>query len=84
MEHDLARLSTLRDELRVQLELAKAEIKQEWDRLETTWLQIQDEIKRTADSTKEPLHTVSAGTKQLIDELKHGYDRIRSQIKASH
>ena len=84
LQEDLVKLAAARDELRVQIELAKAEAKEEWNRLETTWLQIQDEVKRTAEHSKEPIHNVGAAVRQLLDELKTGYERVRAQLKTSH
>ena len=84
LQQDLTRLAAARDELRVQIELAKAEAKEEWNRLETTWLQVQDEVKRVRDHSKEPLHNIGTAVGQLLDELNAGYDRIRAQLKASH
>jgi hypothetical protein len=81
VQHDFDRLVEARDELRVQLNLAKAEVSDEWDKLETTWLKVQDEFKRVGDHTKAPVKDIGVATQQLIDELKQGYDRIRAQIK---
>ena len=82
-QHELTRLAEIRDELKVQLQLAKADAHGEWNKLEVTWGRVQEELQRVADHTKEPVHTMSGAAKQLIDELKQGYERVRSQLKTS-
>jgi predicted nucleic acid-binding Zn-ribbon protein len=82
LQHDLDRLASARDELRVQLSLAKAEAVEEWNKLETTWQRVEEEIKRAASHTKAPVHDMGAAARQLIEELKLGYERIRTQLKA--
>lgn len=81
LQLDLDRLATARDELRVQLQLAKAEAIEEWNKLETTWERVEEEIKRTASHTKAPVHDMGEAARQLIEELKLGYERIRAQLK---
>jgi len=80
-QQELERLAGLRDELRVQLSLAKAEVTQEWNRLEDSWGRVQNELKRVSEHTKEPAHKIGTAAHQLLDELKQGYERIRTQLK---
>jgi predicted nucleic acid-binding Zn-ribbon protein len=81
LQKDLDRLVELRDELRVQLRLAKDEARSEWDRLEINWQAIQDEIKRIGEHTKEPVKELGVASQKLLEELKQGYERIRAQLK---
>jgi predicted nucleic acid-binding Zn-ribbon protein len=82
LQHELDRLAEARDELKVQLKLAQAEAGEEWDKLEGKWLSVQDEIKRMAEQSREPLKEISQGARNLLGELEHGYDRIRAQLKS--
>jgi hypothetical protein len=81
LHQEIDRLATLRDELKVKLALAKQEVQQEWGKLEGTWDNIQDEVKLVGEQSKEPAQQISAGFRALLDQLKHGYDQIRSQLK---
>ena len=81
LQQDFDRLVALRDELRVQLKLATNEASEEWQRLESKWLGVQDELSRIGSQSKEPAHQLGAAAKQLLGELKLGYERIRSQLK---
>ena len=82
LQNELGHLAEVRDELRVQLSLAKAELSQEWDKLEGHWLHVQDEVKRLGEQTKPPAQQLGQAAHHLVDELKRGYERIRSQLKS--
>jgi len=81
LQHDLDRLAAIRGELSVQLSLAKAEAVEEWNKLETTWQRVEEEVKRAASHTKAPVADMGVAARQLLDELKVGYERIRAQLK---
>jgi uncharacterized protein YoxC len=81
LQRELDHLIEVRDELRVQLRLAKSEVKEEWSRLETLGDKVQDELKRLGDQTKEPMKDLGTAVQKLLDELKHGYERLREQLK---
>jgi predicted nucleic acid-binding Zn-ribbon protein len=83
LQQELNRLAEIRDELRVQLKLAKADAQEEWNKLEVTWERVQEELQRVATHTKEPVQNIGAAARQLLDELKQGYERVRAQVKAS-
>lgn len=81
LEKTAAQLKTQRDELKVQLNLGKAEARQEWQQLEDKWENFQfksgkvfNEMGQTSDEVLETL-------KILGSELKDGYKRIRESIR---
>ena len=71
-------LKQKRDELRVQVNLASREIKDDWDELEvkTRHFLARAEIAKTGEGVSEALGDVGR-------ELKKGYQRIRQAIKDS-
>lgn len=83
LERDLKTLADVREELRLQLRLAKADARDEWHALERTWEQVQNEIRRAGSNAKEPLHDIGSAASTLIGELKRGYGRIKSQLDAA-
>lgn len=83
LQQELTRLAGVRDELRVQLKLATADAQKEWNKLESSWERVQEELTRVAAGSKEPVHKIGAAAQELIDELKQGYDRVRAQLKPS-
>jgi hypothetical protein len=81
LERELALLTKMRDELKVQMHLAKADAKDEWAKLEKNWLSVQDELKRVSGDAKEPLKELGAAARGLVGELKTGYERIKNSLQ---
>jgi hypothetical protein len=81
LQREVEALIKARDELKLQLSLAKSEAKDEWARLETTYERLQGEIKRIGIDAKEPLKDIGTAARQLVDELKRGYTRVKSELK---
>ena len=81
LQRELEPLIKLRDELKVQMHLGKTELKQDWDRLEGTFLRVQDELRYTGEQTKQPARELSTAAKALLDELKRGYERVTTGLK---
>ena len=74
---DMDALRQLRDELRVQLHLAKAEAKDHWDKLEEKWEQIQAQ---TLEAGRESVQKLTEGTQKLMTELKREYEELKSTL----
>jgi predicted nucleic acid-binding Zn-ribbon protein len=73
-------LAQRRDELRVKLNLAKAEVRDEWHELEQKWNRIEAEARRAgvlgAEATAEMRQVVA----ELAKDLREGYDRLRRTL----
>ena len=83
LQRELDSLVRTRDELRVQASLARADAHKEWDRLEAGLLRVQDEIKRMGEHSKDAAHEVAIASRTLLEELKHGYERIKRDVQAN-
>ena len=83
LQRDLDLLAQTRDELLLQLSLAKAEARDDWKLLEERWGRVQTEIKRTADHSEETVKEMGESVRTLLDDLRGGYERIKSQLKSS-
>jgi hypothetical protein len=83
LQRELDMLAKVRDDLRLQLKLAKSEALDEWRKLESTWLGVEAELKRIGEQTKEPVKDMAAAARLLMDELRTGYVRIKAQLKES-
>jgi phage-related minor tail protein len=81
LQKEFDHLVVMRDQLKVQLSLAKADATDEWTRLEQSWQRVQEELKRIGEHTKEPAKELGHAAVGLIDELKRGYERIRTELK---
>jgi DNA repair exonuclease SbcCD ATPase subunit len=73
-------LRRTRDELRVQAHLAKAELRDLWEKLEERFEDLEHRAKRTARATEEPLRQLEGDARKLVGDLRDGYRRIRESI----
>ncbi len=80
MTKALDHLKQQRDELQVQLHLAKADAKDEWIRLESQWDEIKPKLEAARDEVGKTAESVGAALGMAIDELKKGYERLRSRL----
>ncbi|MEH6356990.1 MAG: hypothetical protein V7760_13350 [Marinobacter sp.] len=70
-----------RDEARVQLHLARQDVKDEFDNLEQEWDNFKGKLDRALDDANE-VSTEALLTVQILGEdLKKGYKNIRDKIK---
>lgn len=76
----LATLRTQRDELRLKLELGKAEAREEWDKLEKKWHEIEQKMESAGKEAKEVSKDVSHAVKVIADEVAEAYKRIKAQL----
>ncbi len=76
-------LKQKRDELRVQINLASREIKDEWTDLEEKMEEFSGKVSKFADDAqlKETGEGLGNALGQVGQELKQGYGRIRDAIK---
>ncbi|MEM7409100.1 MAG: CBS domain-containing protein [Myxococcota bacterium] len=73
-------LERLRDELRVQIHLGKAEVRARWTALERGLEALEMRSRRAADSAREPLKELEADAKKLVSDLREGFKRIRDAL----
>ena len=69
-----------RDELQVQLHLAKAEAKDEWTRLEAQWDEIKPKLEAAREEAGKTAVSVGDALGLAIEELKKGYERLRTRL----
>jgi chromosome segregation ATPase len=77
----LADLRQQRDELRLQMHLAKAEARDEWDAIEKRWQQVESRLGRAADEAKSGAQNVGAALEQVAEEIGSAYRRIRESLR---
>ena len=76
----IADLKQVRDELKVQLHLAKADVKDDWDEVEGNLEKLEAKAKNIGDAAKEASGDVGEAAKLLAQEVKNGFDKIRSRF----
>lgn len=75
------KLASERDEINLQMHLAKAEAREEWERSEGKWHHFQKHAATVGDVAADSSKEVGAAIRLLADELKAGYQRIREASK---
>lgn len=73
-------LQTQRDELKVRLHLAKADAKDEWEKLEKKWEHLRGRLDVVGAEAKDAGKDVLAATRLLAREIKEGYERVRALL----
>ena len=69
----LENMKTLRDEIRVQMHLAKAEMKDEWDTLESKFEDMETKLGDAAEETRQTVNV-------MAEELNDAYKRIKARL----
>jgi tellurite resistance protein len=77
---ELDDLRRMRDELRVQAHLGKAELRGRWEALERTFETLESKAKRTSRAAEEPLRKLEQDLRKLATDLREGYRQIRDAI----
>ncbi|KAF0192674.1 MAG: hypothetical protein FD165_444 [Gammaproteobacteria bacterium] len=73
-------LQQQRDEIKVQLHLAKAEARDEWAETEKKLEQLKTKASRIREEAGAASSDVIEAAKRVAEEIKRGYARIRKQI----
>ena len=75
-------LKTERDDLKVRIHLAKAEAREEWEELEKKWSHLKSKTSQVSHAATDASKDVAAATEILVEELRHGYQKIRTAVKS--
>ena len=73
-------LQRLRDELRVQLHLGKAEARERFEKLEQTWQHLESRLKVIREESGEDLGQIREAAGLLVGEIRDGYRHLRSLL----
>ena len=80
LAEEIDRLRELRDELRVQAELGRAELRDRWQELEKSWHQLEGRLKLARDSAREDSQNVREAARLLASELRESYEHLRKRL----
>ena len=70
-----------RDEARVQLHLAREDVKDEWDDLEQDWDRFKIKLDQIMHDTDSASQEARQTAHKLGEDLKSGYQNIRNKLK---
>jgi CBS domain-containing protein len=80
LEEEIESLKRTRDELKVQMNLAKAEAQDLWARMEHKFQEVESQVKLTKRDAEEPLRDAGNALRALVHEIGEGYKRIRQAL----
>lgn len=81
LQDELEKLEQMRDELRLQAHLFKADMKDEWAGLEKKVENIRRELRPVQKAAGEAIEDVGEATGLLIDSVFDGFKRLRDSLK---
>lgn len=82
VKEELEGLRRLRDELRVQAHLGKAEARERWEHLEKRWEHLEGRLATLRRESREPLHDIGEAARNLLDEIREGYRHLRDRARS--
>lgn len=74
-------LARLRDQVMLKLHLAKADLRSEWEELDKKWILLQSRLTVLEVAGKESAGDVRAAARQLLEEIKLGFERMRQALE---
>ncbi len=80
LHEEIDRLRTLRDELRVQANLAAKDIRDRFEETEKRWEAFEAHAEEVGRESREAAHDVGEAGRELLREIRNAYERIRAQL----
>lgn len=82
LKPELESLQQLAEELRLKGALARADIKSEFDRLEAKLRRAREDLVRTGEHVKAPLHEIESAAGAILAEVRTGFERLRKAFES--
>jgi hypothetical protein len=79
-ETEIETLKTVRDELRVQLNLAGKEARDLFERAEKSWTKLEGHAELVGKESRGAIRDVGEAARHLADEIKEAYRHIRKLL----
>ncbi|MFT5443363.1 MAG: chromosome segregation ATPase [Myxococcota bacterium] len=80
VENEFNTARQVRDELRLQVHLANAELREQWDKLEGGWQHLEGRLKVLGNESDDVAEEVGETLHVLAEQLSEGYRRIKTLI----
>jgi len=81
VKEELERLEQMRDELRLQAHLFRADMKDEWKAVEERIEKLRKDLHPVRDAAETTLDDVSDATRMLFDSVRDGMKRLRDSVR---
>jgi hypothetical protein len=80
LSRELEALREMRDELKLQLQLGKAEAKDAFERVEKRWQHLEGKLKLLREESKGDLAQIGEAAKLLTEEIRDGYRHLKKLL----
>ena len=80
MKNERENLKQMRDELRVQANLGKAELQDAWEGLEKRWSELEGKLEVIGEQAREDAADVRQAAELLIGEIREGYTHLKTRL----
>jgi hypothetical protein len=80
LEQTWQQLKTQRDEIRLKMHLGKAELKDEWDKLDPTWQKAENQYEELKGATEDAATEMHKSLTVVTDELSSAFERIKKRL----
>jgi len=80
MKEELEGLRQIRDEMRLQSELGKAEMRDHFEGLEKRWHELEAKLKVLGDGARDDAESVKDAARLLAAEIRDGYKHLKSRL----
>lgn len=80
IDQEVESLRRVRDELRVQMNLAESEARDRFEELEGRWRELEGRLGQLAREAREPAEEVGEAVRLLVKEIQEGYRRVRDSL----
>ncbi len=74
------KLQQERDELKLKMHLAKADAREEWDKLEERWNGAKSKLSEATEDAAEITDPVKEAGRALLEEIRLGYRRLKERL----
>ncbi|MDI9244896.1 hypothetical protein [Marinobacter sp. CHS3-4] len=75
------KIKAYRDEARVQIHLAREDVKDEWDDLEQDWERFKERLEKLWHDAENTSREAQDATHQFGEDLKKSYQAIRDRLR---
>jgi len=80
IQREVDELRGLRDELKLQMHLAKMGAQERFEKAEKDWERLESKLGVLADAGRESADEVGEAARLLVDEIRAGYRRVRELL----
>ena len=79
-QEEMDRLREMRDELRVKLQLGRAELRDRFHELEKSWQKLEGRLKVAREGARDDAENVREAARLLARELRDSYEHLRQRL----